>query len=343
MAGRIREREYKSFPALVTKADAELGVIEAIVSVIGNIDLGNDIIHPGAFTKTISERGNKIKILDNHQTFSGEDAIGKILKLQEIGRDRLPDELREEVPDATGGLLVEIQFMLDDPRSSAIFKRIKAGVIDQYSIGFEIMTSDISSVHIDDDDEVPVRNIREIKLWEISPVIFAMNDATSTVSAKAANDNHLDISFDYRDMPMPGYLVTSSDSKNCGTCKHFGSVHEKLGYCKAFDYRTLKNMGCNDYLAPDALPPLVDDFKSRTTEFMNSVINEYKVAGYWDETDAARIVSMLNEVVENVVLLIPAELLSRDSVTKDTESTSKADLWKQTLIEQIKQEQKNKG
>ena len=58
--------EHKSFPVEILKADSSQGIVEAVVAVMGNIDLGGDIIHNGAFTKTISERGNKVKVLDNH-------------------------------------------------------------------------------------------------------------------------------------------------------------------------------------------------------------------------------------------------------------------------------------
>jgi hypothetical protein len=75
---------HKSFPVEIIKADTAQGIIDAIVAVIGNVDLGNDVIHPGAFTKTLSERGNKVRVLDNHNSFSIKDVIGKPISIREI-------------------------------------------------------------------------------------------------------------------------------------------------------------------------------------------------------------------------------------------------------------------
>ena len=70
--------EKKVFSSFVTKAD-DAGVVEAIVAVMGNVDDGGDVIHPGSFVKTISERMGKIKVLDAHRTDSTSRLIGKPL------------------------------------------------------------------------------------------------------------------------------------------------------------------------------------------------------------------------------------------------------------------------
>lgn len=189
----------KSFPAFFveTKQDesgTDLGVVGAFVAVMGNIDYGDDIIAQGAFKKTISERASKIRVLDNHNSWSAVDAVGKLLTIREVTQNELPQELLAQYPDATGGLYVEIQFILDEPsdESAKIFRRIKHGVIDEYSIGFEIIKQDYQEIETNEGLK-QVRIIKEIRLWEVSPVIFAMNPATTTIGAKA-KDNPSDIS-----------------------------------------------------------------------------------------------------------------------------------------------------
>lgn len=179
-------RENKSFPVFLLKADSELGIVEAIVSVIGNIDLGDDIIHPGSFTKTITERLGKIRVLDNHRTTSNLDVIGKPLEIRELTKAELPLELLEKYPMATGGLYTKTQYFLNTPEGKGIFERIKEGGIDEYSIGFSIPRGkyDISTIIVDGIKKT-IRNIREIRLFEYSPVIFGMNDATMTLDAKS--------------------------------------------------------------------------------------------------------------------------------------------------------------
>ncbi len=175
--------ERKRFPAITTKVDDEQGIVEHIFAVFGNVDEGGDIIHPGAFTKTIVERGNKIRVLDQHQTDSVLRAVGKPLALREIGRDELPLSVIERFPDATGGVKAITQFLMDTPEGKGVFIRIKEGAIDEWSFGYDALDKDYSKI-TKDGKEITVRNIRTIKLYEYSPVLWGMNQATSTQSAK---------------------------------------------------------------------------------------------------------------------------------------------------------------
>ena len=177
-------QEHKSFSAAATKViDADQGIVEHIVAVMGNIDRGDDVIHPGAFGKTIMERGLRVKVLDQHDTRSAESVIGKPLELREVGRLELPPTLTDEYPDATGALVAKTQFLLDTNRGREIFSRIKSGALDEYSIGYDPITSDYSTIEKDGKKKT-VRNLRELRLWEYSPVIFGMNPGTQTLSAK---------------------------------------------------------------------------------------------------------------------------------------------------------------
>jgi len=172
------DREHKSFPAIATKIlDPDLGIVEHIVAVMGNIDLGQDVIHPGAFRKTIDERGLKVKVLDQHDTRSVEAVIGKPLELREMGRNELPPALVQQYPDATGALMAKTQFLLDTNRGREAFARIKAGAVDEYSIGYDPIVTDFGSIETPEGKQT-VRNLRELRLWEYSPVIFGMNPAT---------------------------------------------------------------------------------------------------------------------------------------------------------------------
>ncbi len=181
---------HKSFPVTIIKVDREQGIIDAIVSVMGNIDRGNDIIHNGAFIKTITERAGQIRVLDNHRQESNADVIGKPIEIREIGKNELPDVVLEKAPTATGGLFTSTQFDMDDLDAKKIFNKLANGFISEWSIGFQIPRgkSDRSTI-ITDDGEIVVRNIREIKLFEFSPVIFGMNSATTTVDAKSLADS----------------------------------------------------------------------------------------------------------------------------------------------------------
>ena len=177
------DRETKAGPAFTVKADQDQGVVETIFSVFGNVDNGGDIVHPGAFTKTFAERGLEVRVLDQHMTDSVSRALGKPLELREVGRDELPADLLERFPEATGGALAKVQFLMSTPEGKGAFERIKEGVINQWSFAFLPLDADFSEVTMDG-EPMTVRNLRTLKLFEISPVLFGMNEATTTTSAK---------------------------------------------------------------------------------------------------------------------------------------------------------------
>ena len=179
-----KQMERKTFSGIVTKADEEQGVVEAFFAVFGNVDQGKDIVHPGAFAKTFAERGGKVKVLDNHQTDSIMRAIGKPLVLKEVGRDELPGDLLLQNPDATGGAFARVQMLMDTPEGKGAFVRLRDKAVTEWSFGYDALDFDFSTEKQNGGD-VNVRNLRQVKLYEISPVLFGMNSATTTVSAKS--------------------------------------------------------------------------------------------------------------------------------------------------------------
>lgn len=177
--------ERKSFPIHVLSTDDTTGIVEAYVSVMGNIDHGNDRIWKGAFTKTLLERFGQLTVLDNHNSNSGEDVIGKAIEAREVDRSQLPEAMLLKNPEITGALYTKTQYLLDTHKGSEIFKRIKAGALNQYSIGFTVPKGKIDfTTEIVNGVKTQIRNIREIILYEWSSVIWGMNPLTSTLGIK---------------------------------------------------------------------------------------------------------------------------------------------------------------
>lgn len=180
------EIKHKNLPALVVETDEKLGIVTEIVAVFGNIDDGDDIIHPGAFKKTILENFHRIRVLDQHKTDSVLRVVGKPLSLREIGKNELPKALKDRYPDAVGGLEAKTQYLIDTPEGLGVFKRIDKGAVTERSFGYDIVQADVSKVVVEGKTKV-VTNLRELRLWEISPVIWGMNPATMTVDVKEGN------------------------------------------------------------------------------------------------------------------------------------------------------------
>ena len=116
-------------------------------------DAYGDVVDKGAFKKTISENNGRIKILWNHNP---NEPIGKPLEMAE-------DEK---------GLLVKGKLTLGVQRAAEVLALMRDGVINEMSIGYDTITDSI---------EKGVRHLKEVRLWDVSPVTFAANpDATIT-------------------------------------------------------------------------------------------------------------------------------------------------------------------
>lgn len=151
-------REYKSFKFELESAD-ESGEFSGYAAVFGNKDSGGDIIEKGAFSKTIREDFDRIKILSQHTDC--ELPIGKPLELREDDKGLF---IRGKISDTAKGR--DIQTLMKD------------GVLNELSIGYD-------AVEFDYDSEQGVRRLKEIKLWEVSIVTWAMNDQAKIDEVKS--------------------------------------------------------------------------------------------------------------------------------------------------------------
>lgn len=125
-----------------------------------DVDLGGDIITAGAFKKTIEGRQQSIKVLWQHN-----EPIGKSMRLYE-------DNI---------GLFVEGKVSKTRLGDEAI-ELMRDGVVDQMSIGFSVPAG---KSEMSDDG---LRVIREVKLFEFSPVTFPMNENAIITSVKSMRD-----------------------------------------------------------------------------------------------------------------------------------------------------------
>lgn len=151
-------REYKSFKFELESAD-ESGEFSGYAAVFGNKDSGGDVIEKGAFSKTIREDFDRIKILSQHTDC--ELPIGKPLELREDDRGLF---IRGKISDTAKGR--DIQTLMKD------------GVLNELSIGYD-------AVEFNYDSEQGARRLKEIKLWEVSIVTWAMNDQAKIDEVKS--------------------------------------------------------------------------------------------------------------------------------------------------------------
>jgi len=177
--------ERKNFPAFIKSFDDVQGIVEHIVAVMGNVDDGGDRIKNGGFTKSITEHGMRVKCLDQHSMDSVTRIVGKPIAMREIGPAEMPAEVLQRFPEATGGLLVKTQYAMDTSRGKDVYNLVKGGFAPEMSIGYDALDTEyVKEVDPQTGKERVVRELKTLRLWEYSNVVFGMNAATATLSAK---------------------------------------------------------------------------------------------------------------------------------------------------------------
>lgn len=170
-------REYKSLPQFIKSIDGR--TVTGVFAVHGNVDSGLDRSHPGAFSKTFAEQRSRAKFLWNHDFFA--PPIASIKHLREVGRDDLPAEVLALAPEATGGAEVTREY-LDTERGNEVLEGIKSGAITEMSYGYDAVKMEFT-VQGEGEAAVRIRELKEVRLYDVSDVLWGMNPAT--VGSKA--------------------------------------------------------------------------------------------------------------------------------------------------------------
>lgn len=150
------------------KAEGE-GIITAYAAAFGNTDSYGDVIQRGAFTKTVTERKDKVKVLYNHDYYSNLP-VGKPLSMVEDGY----------------GLLTSTK-MSRTQMGQDIYTLAQEGALDSMSIGYSALKAEYP-----DDDVARTsgiwRVITEAKLYEYSFVPFPANESAVITGIKSGED-----------------------------------------------------------------------------------------------------------------------------------------------------------
>ena len=187
----------------ISDIDEKLGIVKCYGSVFGNKDSDNDIIEKGAYRRTIKNNGSRVKYLYQH------DITKPIGKMKELYEDEKGLVFVSEVPKTTFG--------------NEVLELMKYGVIDENSVGIMPVKKDY--------EEDGVRIIKEAKLYEISAVTIAANDAAKILEVKGDYDN-ID------------YLTKRFD--NLIKVIRKGNVSDDLGYLIEYELEVIKSLIARD-------------------------------------------------------------------------------------------------
>lgn len=151
--------EYKIVDTEFKAAEGD-GEYEGHFSVFGNVDDGNDIARPGMFKKTIQENAHRVKVFFAHDWMKPLGPPPRTLAEDSVGL-------------FAAGKLTTASFW-----GNEVWQLMRDKAITEGSFGFVAVKADY--------DEEGFRNLREVKLYEISPVPLGMNPLTNIRAIKSA-------------------------------------------------------------------------------------------------------------------------------------------------------------
>ena len=144
--------------------EKEFGYFEGYGSIFGNLDLGNDVIQKGAFTKSLEQRPpSKVKLLYQHKS-------------------DMPIGIYDEITEDSKGLYVKGRIALKTRAGAEAYELLKIGALDGLSIGFKTNPKAVTY-----EDRGQKRIIKEVDLMEVSLVTFPMNPK-ATISVVKGED-----------------------------------------------------------------------------------------------------------------------------------------------------------
>ena len=191
--GKEVKLEQKQVPTFIKSIDEDKGVVEVFVSVFGNVDSYGEIVDYGAFSAFLGENFPRYpKIVWAHDW---SQPIGKVLEWKEVppGDSSLPESIRH-----LGGLWIKHNHVFEVQRAKESYALLKAGVITDYSFGYYVMH--------DSYDEDGFRHLKEIAIYEASPVLVGANPKTEVVDIKSKEKAKKE------DNPEPEDIDTQEDT-----------------------------------------------------------------------------------------------------------------------------------
>lgn len=224
---------YKQSPmGDLIDADEKAGVVKGYASVFDNKDSDNDIIRLGAYRKTIAENGKRVKYLYQHDM---NKPLGKMVNMEEDSK----------------GLIFEAH-IAKTTLGMDVIELIKAGVITENSVGILPIQKEMIE---------GIRNITEVKLYEVSAVTLAANDQAMIMDVKGNVD---------KDKVLKRY-------DNMAKLIRKGNISDELGFALEAEILKLKSLFSSITTQPTDLEVTEPvEVKNDQSEIYNYILSTLK-------------------------------------------------------------------
>ena len=148
------------------KEDGDKRYLEAVFSLFDTIDSDNDITKAGALKS--GYEGNKVPLVWNHEW-------SKV-----IGRGVIESDNQKAVFKG---------YFLDTNAGREAYETVKQMEdMQQFSYGFQVIDSETSTATDSKGEEVPVRVLKDVKVWEVSPVLVGSQQNSFVQALKSGLD-----------------------------------------------------------------------------------------------------------------------------------------------------------
>jgi HK97 family phage prohead protease len=187
---RPENLSFKNAP-IELKEDGDTRYIEAVFSLFDTIDSDNDVTKANALRSGYT--GNKVPLVWNHDW-------SKV-----IGRGIIETDNQKAVFKG---------YFLNTEAGKEAYETVKAMQdMQQFSYGFQVMKSEKGS-HIDSKgEEVPVRVLQDVKVWEVSPVLVGAQQNSFVQALKSGLEPYDDPDEEVDDTDTEFEEVQESDEK----------------------------------------------------------------------------------------------------------------------------------
>jgi HK97 family phage prohead protease len=160
------DKEIKSFELSIKEEGEEKGSVEAVFSVYNNLDSDGDVVIPGAVKSGFKD--NQVPMVFAHKW---DQPIGKGVIVE--GED---------------SAVFKGSFFMETEAGKEAYNLVKSmGDLQQWSFGFRVNDSEVGKFQ-KDESESDVRFLKDLTVYEVSPVLVGANQETYTLAIKSGED-----------------------------------------------------------------------------------------------------------------------------------------------------------
>ena len=199
------QKEVKNIDFELKEDKESLGEVKAVFSVFNNIDSDGDVVLPGAIKSGFNS--GDVPMVWAHKW---DMPIGK-------------GKIKQDNDMAT----FEGKFFMDTESGKEAYNLVKSmGDLQQWSFGFRVMDSEYGKFKKDANDEgEDVRYLKDLEVYEVSPVLVGANQETFTMAIKSTKENSDEKS-------VLGHDSFSKDEPGLEEEKGYGKCdYDKTGKC----------------------------------------------------------------------------------------------------------------